>query len=242
MDFDSNTPGLAYGKKKKYDKAIKDFTEAIRLKPDHAGAYHSRGIAYQKIGQKESRRRLRQVQGTRSQAVASTTAAAASAVVRAMPTFAAAWSAARGFRPWVKFDPMSLFPVFWPILRRAGGNLCATGCVVPGRMVPEILGTPHFLLLSVLSVRYSAFGSDFTILRIASFVSSESDGQSSITRIKSGSNPGFAAPTAPDSAPPVSESGVFPAGFKDRSSPSGGSSKRQAVPQLAVTCRRKRST
>ena len=40
-----NRRGIAYGKKGEFDKAIADFTEAIRLKPDFAVAYLNRGIA-----------------------------------------------------------------------------------------------------------------------------------------------------------------------------------------------------
>jgi tetratricopeptide (TPR) repeat protein len=38
--------GNAAIEKKEYDKAISDYTEAIRLKPDAADAYYNRGIAY----------------------------------------------------------------------------------------------------------------------------------------------------------------------------------------------------
>ena len=41
--------GLAYGKKGDYDKAIADYTEAIRLNPN-AEAYSNRGLAYRKKG------------------------------------------------------------------------------------------------------------------------------------------------------------------------------------------------
>jgi tetratricopeptide (TPR) repeat protein len=34
--------------KKEHDKAIADYTEAIRLKPDYARAYYNRGLAYQR--------------------------------------------------------------------------------------------------------------------------------------------------------------------------------------------------
>jgi tetratricopeptide (TPR) repeat protein len=42
---------LAYGKKGEYDKAIKDCTQAIRLKPDYAYAFNNRGLAYRKKGE-----------------------------------------------------------------------------------------------------------------------------------------------------------------------------------------------
>jgi tetratricopeptide (TPR) repeat protein len=38
---------------KQYDKAIADYTEAVRLKPDYAGAYDNRAFAYEKLGQIE---------------------------------------------------------------------------------------------------------------------------------------------------------------------------------------------
>ena len=36
----------------KYDKALADFNEVIRLDPKDAKAYHNRGIAYEKKGDK----------------------------------------------------------------------------------------------------------------------------------------------------------------------------------------------
>ena len=42
--------GLAWAEKDEYDKAIADYSEAIRLKPDYAKAYFNRGIAYYKKG------------------------------------------------------------------------------------------------------------------------------------------------------------------------------------------------
>ena len=33
-----------------YDKAITDFTEAIRINPDLAEAYYNRGVAHRKLG------------------------------------------------------------------------------------------------------------------------------------------------------------------------------------------------
>ena len=38
--------GIAYGHKGEHDKAIADYTEAIRLDPKHADAHYNRGIAY----------------------------------------------------------------------------------------------------------------------------------------------------------------------------------------------------
>ena len=43
--------GLVYYKKGDYDRAIADFNEAIRLKPDLAEAYYNRGLAYDEIGE-----------------------------------------------------------------------------------------------------------------------------------------------------------------------------------------------
>ncbi|MCH8196992.1 MAG: tetratricopeptide repeat protein [Proteobacteria bacterium] len=38
--------GNAYGRKRQYDRAIQDYTEAIRLKPDYARAFNNRGLSY----------------------------------------------------------------------------------------------------------------------------------------------------------------------------------------------------
>jgi tetratricopeptide (TPR) repeat protein len=38
--------GQEYAEKKEYDKAVREFTEAIRLDPKNAEAYHERGRAY----------------------------------------------------------------------------------------------------------------------------------------------------------------------------------------------------
>lgn len=38
--------GIAYAKKRDYDRAIQDCDQGIRLKPDDPGAFISRGIAY----------------------------------------------------------------------------------------------------------------------------------------------------------------------------------------------------
>jgi len=44
--------GTSWSGKKEYDKAIADYDEAIRLKPDFAAAYYNRGYAYTKKGDK----------------------------------------------------------------------------------------------------------------------------------------------------------------------------------------------
>ena len=41
---------MAYGKKGDFDKAIADYTEAIRLDPKYAEAYYNRGCSYGKKG------------------------------------------------------------------------------------------------------------------------------------------------------------------------------------------------
>jgi spermidine synthase/Tfp pilus assembly protein PilF len=43
--------GSAYAKLGQYQRAIEDFNEAIRLKPDYADAYFNRGVVYYSIGQ-----------------------------------------------------------------------------------------------------------------------------------------------------------------------------------------------
>jgi tetratricopeptide (TPR) repeat protein len=45
--------GIAYAALKKYEIAIEDFNEAIRLKPDYADIYNNRGNAYYALGQYE---------------------------------------------------------------------------------------------------------------------------------------------------------------------------------------------
>lgn len=47
---DAYNRGVAYVEKGDFDKAIADLTEAIRLNPKYAEAYHSRGIAYEEKG------------------------------------------------------------------------------------------------------------------------------------------------------------------------------------------------
>lgn len=42
-----NNRGYAYNRKAQYDRAIADYSEAIRLKPDYALALNNRGIAYE---------------------------------------------------------------------------------------------------------------------------------------------------------------------------------------------------
>ena len=46
--------GLACQEKGDYDKAIVEFTEAIRLDPKDADAYHNRGLAYGKKGEHDN--------------------------------------------------------------------------------------------------------------------------------------------------------------------------------------------
>ncbi len=45
-----NNRGNAYDDKGQYDRAIRDFDEAIRLKPDYAYAFNNRGFAYKNKG------------------------------------------------------------------------------------------------------------------------------------------------------------------------------------------------
>ena len=45
--------GIAYAKKGKYDKAIRDFSEVISQKPYDADAYFARGTAHDKNGDKQ---------------------------------------------------------------------------------------------------------------------------------------------------------------------------------------------
>jgi len=45
-----NNRGVAYGKNSKYDLAIADYNEAIRLKPDLAMAFNNRGAAQDSLG------------------------------------------------------------------------------------------------------------------------------------------------------------------------------------------------
>jgi tetratricopeptide (TPR) repeat protein len=42
--------GIVYGNKGDYDRAITDFTEAIRLNPKLGTAFSNRGLAYEKKG------------------------------------------------------------------------------------------------------------------------------------------------------------------------------------------------
>lgn len=43
--------GKAHHEKGEYEEAIEDFTEAIRLDPNHAGAYCMRGVAHYEMGE-----------------------------------------------------------------------------------------------------------------------------------------------------------------------------------------------
>ena len=42
---------MAYASKGNYDKAIGDYSDAVRLKPTNARAYYERGLAYAKTGE-----------------------------------------------------------------------------------------------------------------------------------------------------------------------------------------------
>ena len=46
-----NSRGIAYDRKGKFDRAIKDFNQAIKLNPTFADAFNSRGIAYGEKGE-----------------------------------------------------------------------------------------------------------------------------------------------------------------------------------------------
>jgi tetratricopeptide (TPR) repeat protein len=45
-----NNRGVAYRVKGEYDKAIADFNEAIKLRPEFANAFNNRGVAYRNVG------------------------------------------------------------------------------------------------------------------------------------------------------------------------------------------------
>jgi Flp pilus assembly protein TadD len=45
-----NSRGIIYNKLGKYELAIKDFNESIKLQPNNALAYNNRGISYFKKG------------------------------------------------------------------------------------------------------------------------------------------------------------------------------------------------
>jgi tetratricopeptide (TPR) repeat protein len=47
--FPYNNRGLVYYNKKDYNKAISDFTEAIRINPSYFFAYYDRGLSYDHI-------------------------------------------------------------------------------------------------------------------------------------------------------------------------------------------------
>ena len=51
LAFTFNTRGIAYQNKGQYDRAIRDYNEAIRFKPDFAIAFYNRGDAYKNKGQ-----------------------------------------------------------------------------------------------------------------------------------------------------------------------------------------------
>ena len=45
--------GISYIEKGEFDKAIADYTEAIRLNPKNAKAYYNRGTSYAKKGEQD---------------------------------------------------------------------------------------------------------------------------------------------------------------------------------------------
>jgi tetratricopeptide (TPR) repeat protein len=45
-----NESGVAYARMGDYDRAIADYSKAIEVYPEHAGAYSNRGIAYERMG------------------------------------------------------------------------------------------------------------------------------------------------------------------------------------------------
>jgi tetratricopeptide (TPR) repeat protein len=48
-----NNRGVAYRLKTEYDKAIDDFDEAIKLRPNYPNAFNNRGVAYRNKGDLE---------------------------------------------------------------------------------------------------------------------------------------------------------------------------------------------
>jgi tetratricopeptide (TPR) repeat protein len=48
-----NNRGIAHYKRREYEEAIADCTEAIRLDPNHTKAYGNRGDVYRELGQHE---------------------------------------------------------------------------------------------------------------------------------------------------------------------------------------------
>jgi Flp pilus assembly protein TadD len=48
--------GVAYAKMEKITLTLGDFNKAIELNPEHARAYHLRGLAYLKLGERKKAR------------------------------------------------------------------------------------------------------------------------------------------------------------------------------------------
>jgi len=72
-----NKRGIAFYRKRRYDQAIADYSEAIRLNPHHANAFNNRGLAYKKTAGTTAPSRItaRRSGSTRAMPVLSTTGA-----------------------------------------------------------------------------------------------------------------------------------------------------------------------
>ena len=48
-----NNRGYSYARLNRFEEAIEDYSEAIRLDPNNSHSYHNRGILYEKLNQLE---------------------------------------------------------------------------------------------------------------------------------------------------------------------------------------------